>query len=226
MNTHAYSTHVFNVCTLSHSLRVRPTHPQIDDPLRFLILSFLLLSSDQQSPTHRIIHHIARLVLADMAIAHQCLEASLTSLNNGIFTKPQIGSSAGGFSVRNRKTNMKNLVYGKPSYKTFDGARKTSPRLPFAVKASTQTGEKLEQLVLQPVKEINGTLKLPGSKSLSNRILLLAALAEVSHNQALGCNIYACMYVYVLKSLCVMCVFVVFLSKLYFSCAQKVNNRQ
>jgi hypothetical protein len=36
----------------------------------------------------------------------------------------------------------------------------------------------VEQLTLQPVKTISGTVKLPGSKSLSNRILLLAALAE------------------------------------------------
>lgn len=35
-----------------------------------------------------------------------------------------------------------------------------------------------EQLVLQPIKTISGTVRLPGSKSLSNRILLLAALAE------------------------------------------------
>ncbi len=32
--------------------------------------------------------------------------------------------------------------------------------------------------MLQPIKTISGTVKLPGSKSLSNRILLLAALAE------------------------------------------------
>lgn len=36
----------------------------------------------------------------------------------------------------------------------------------------------LEQLVLQPIKKIEGHVKLPGSKSLSNRILLLAALSE------------------------------------------------
>ena len=33
-------------------------------------------------------------------------------------------------------------------------------------------------MVLQPVKRMEGTVKLPGSKSLSNRFLLLAALAE------------------------------------------------
>lgn len=36
----------------------------------------------------------------------------------------------------------------------------------------------VEQLTIQPIKTISGTVKLPGSKSLSNRILLLAALAE------------------------------------------------
>jgi hypothetical protein len=36
----------------------------------------------------------------------------------------------------------------------------------------------IEQLTVQPVKEISGHVKLPGSKSLSNRILLLAALSE------------------------------------------------
>lgn len=33
-------------------------------------------------------------------------------------------------------------------------------------------------LVLDPIKTIEGTVTLPGSKSLSNRTLLLAALAE------------------------------------------------
>ncbi|KAH9327946.1 hypothetical protein KI387_000054 [Taxus chinensis] len=46
---------------------------------------------------------------------------------------------------------------------------------------STAAPEKLpkvEQIVLPPINEISGTVKLPGSKSLSNRILLLAALSE------------------------------------------------
>lgn len=38
--------------------------------------------------------------------------------------------------------------------------------------------EKVEQLTVQPIKTMSGTVRLPGSKSLSNRILLLAALAE------------------------------------------------
>lgn len=51
------------------------------------------------------------------------------------------------------------------------------------VLASAATPEKpstVPEIVLQPIKEISGTVKLPGSKSLSNRILLLAALAEVN----------------------------------------------
>ena len=41
-------------------------------------------------------------------------------------------------------------------------------------------GEQLimEQLRLEPITKVNGSVTLPGSKSLSNRILLLAALAE------------------------------------------------
>lgn len=38
--------------------------------------------------------------------------------------------------------------------------------------------EIVEQLTLQPIERVNGSVNLPGSKSLSNRALLLAALAE------------------------------------------------
>ncbi len=37
----------------------------------------------------------------------------------------------------------------------------------------------VDELVLKPIRVIHGKIKLPGSKSLSNRILLLAALSEV-----------------------------------------------
>lgn len=36
----------------------------------------------------------------------------------------------------------------------------------------------MESLTLQPISSVNGSVHIPGSKSLSNRILLLAALAE------------------------------------------------
>lgn len=38
----------------------------------------------------------------------------------------------------------------------------------------------MEQLTLSPIKHVAGTIRLPGSKSLSNRILLLSALASGS----------------------------------------------
>ncbi|KAH0933149.1 3-phosphoshikimate 1-carboxyvinyltransferase, chloroplastic [Brassica rapa] len=49
---------------------------------------------------------------------------------------------------------------------------------PVKVMASVSTAEKASEIVLQPIREISGLIKLPGSKSLSNRILLLAALSE------------------------------------------------
>lgn len=36
----------------------------------------------------------------------------------------------------------------------------------------------MESLTLQPIVHIEGTINLPGSKSVSNRALLLAALAR------------------------------------------------
>ncbi len=36
----------------------------------------------------------------------------------------------------------------------------------------------MEYLDLAPIARVGGTVKLPGSKSISNRTLLLAALAE------------------------------------------------
>lgn len=58
----------------------------------------------------------------------------------------------------------------------------------FTVSASLATAEKpstAPEIVLQPIKEISGAIKLPGSKSLSNRILLLAALSEVYNRRGL-----------------------------------------
>ncbi|XP_047147663.1 3-phosphoshikimate 1-carboxyvinyltransferase, chloroplastic-like [Vigna umbellata] len=51
----------------------------------------------------------------------------------------------------------------------------------FKVSASVAATEKpstAPEIVLEPIKEISGAITLPGSKSLSNRILLLAALSE------------------------------------------------
>ncbi|CAI5514748.1 unnamed protein product [Closterium sp. Naga37s-1] len=51
-----------------------------------------------------------------------------------------------------------------------------SSRLP--VSAAAHTAEAVESLKLEPIAQISGTVNLPGSKSLSNRLLLLAALAK------------------------------------------------
>src|SRR3954470_1492618 len=39
-------------------------------------------------------------------------------------------------------------------------------------------GQAMETLELKPVRRVAGTVRLPGSKSISNRVLLLAALAS------------------------------------------------
>ncbi|KAI4338810.1 hypothetical protein MLD38_023823 [Melastoma candidum] len=44
--------------------------------------------------------------------------------------------------------------------------------------AAAEKPSKVHEIILRPIQEISGTVKLPGSKSLSNRILLLASLSE------------------------------------------------
>mgnify|MGYP002144997673 CR=1 FL=1 len=44
-----------------------------------------------------------------------------------------------------------------------------------------------ESLTLQPIARVDGTINLPGSKSVSNRALLLAALALFLLAGAPGC---------------------------------------
>ncbi|XP_074584237.1 3-phosphoshikimate 1-carboxyvinyltransferase 2-like [Curcuma longa] len=51
-------------------------------------------------------------------------------------------------------------------------------RVSGSVAVAAEKPSAASEIVLQPIKEISGTVKLPGSKSLSNRILLLAALSE------------------------------------------------
>ncbi|KAJ4763328.1 3-phosphoshikimate 1-carboxyvinyltransferase [Rhynchospora pubera] len=47
-----------------------------------------------------------------------------------------------------------------------------------SIAATPEKPSTVPEIVLQPIKEISGTINLPGSKSLSNRTLLLAALSE------------------------------------------------
>lgn len=89
----------------------------------------------------------------------------IKSLSFGLNLR-DLGSSCG---LNSKKCVFNPSIYGKIGVK-------------LKVSASIATTEKpstVPEIVLQPIKEISGTVKLPGSKSLSNRILLLAALAEV-----------------------------------------------
>eukprot|EP01024_Parvocaulis_polyphysoides_P011431 TRINITY_DN14000_c0_g1_i1.p1 TRINITY_DN14000_c0_g1~~TRINITY_DN14000_c0_g1_i1.p1 ORF type:complete len:493 (-),score=102.27 TRINITY_DN14000_c0_g1_i1:1033-2511(-) len=49
---------------------------------------------------------------------------------------------------------------------------------PFSVVQKLTNNKSLPQLTLDPISKIEGVVNLPGSKSLSNRVLLLAALAD------------------------------------------------
>ncbi|XP_002511692.2 3-phosphoshikimate 1-carboxyvinyltransferase 2 [Ricinus communis] len=94
-------------------------------------------------------------------------------------SKPQIPkSSLSSVSFRSQ-INGSSLSWGlKQCQRKGDFAVRVAP---LRVSASVATAEKpstAPEIVLQPIKEISGTVTLPGSKSLSNRILLLAALSE------------------------------------------------
>ncbi|CAK9318977.1 unnamed protein product [Citrullus colocynthis] len=97
--------------------------------------------------------------------------------------KSQKPNSVNLFSVRSPvvgASNFRGLRYGDEKRGNSAGGRVTTV-VPLKVSASAVTTEKpptVPEIVLQPIKEISGTIHLPGSKSLSNRILLLAALSE------------------------------------------------
>jgi 3-phosphoshikimate 1-carboxyvinyltransferase len=92
--------------------------------------------------------------------------------------KPQIPKSLSSISFRSQL--IKGSSFGLKQCKKM-GSCKLKVE-PLKVLASIATAEKpstVPEIVLQPIKDISGTVTLPGSKSLSNRILLLAALSEV-----------------------------------------------
>ncbi|KAF6152556.1 hypothetical protein GIB67_013003 [Kingdonia uniflora] len=74
------------------------------------------------------------------------------------------------------RSEVKSFGFGGLKYERIVGDSVKVPS--FRVFASVATPPKPSEIVLQPIKEISGVVKLPGSKSLSNRILLLAALSE------------------------------------------------
>ncbi|CAH9127263.1 unnamed protein product [Cuscuta epithymum] len=100
--------------------------------------------------------------------------------NPSSLSKPRTSPSPSFFSRSNSLNNP--AVSIKFPQKTNKDSIFTSTRPPLQVRASVATAEKIskapEEIVLEPIKDISGTVKLPGSKSLSNRILLLAALSQ------------------------------------------------
>ncbi|XP_065859382.1 3-phosphoshikimate 1-carboxyvinyltransferase 2 [Euphorbia lathyris] len=115
--------------------------------------------------------------------------AQVSKFCNGLqktYTYPQFSNSENpkslpAFSVRS-KFNVSSVSLGlNRCRKKGDCIAGTIKASPFRVSASVATAEKpstAPEIVLQPINEISGTVTLPGSKSLSNRILLLAALSE------------------------------------------------
>ncbi|KAL0379669.1 UNVERIFIED_CONTAM: 3-phosphoshikimate 1-carboxyvinyltransferase, chloroplastic [Sesamum angustifolium] len=111
--------------------------------------------------------------------------AHASSMSNKLhspkFPTPNAKSSASTssslfFGSKNLKNpSRSSWVLNKSSIFTV---RKTSQLKVLASVATAEKPSTVPEIVLQPIKEISGTVKLPGSKSLSNRILLLAALSE------------------------------------------------
>ena len=81
---------------------------------------------------------------------------------------------------RRQHTQLASFVASNNKHGRRSGlpAQRKAKSSPFAVAAKSAEAEVEETLTLKPIKKIDGTVRLPGSKSLSNRILLLAALAE------------------------------------------------
>ncbi|GFY90334.1 RNA 3'-terminal phosphate cyclase/enolpyruvate transferase, alpha/beta [Actinidia rufa] len=114
--------------------------------------------------------------------------AQISKLSSGIKSYHQIPNVP---NSRNHKTSLGSLQFGSKlknsqnslclSHGRAFNHSAIKVRAPIWVSASIPTAEKPSmspEIVLEPIREISGTVKLPGSKSLSNRILLLAALSE------------------------------------------------
>ncbi|MCO5568030.1 hypothetical protein L7F22_021726 [Adiantum nelumboides] len=113
------------------------------------------------------------------------LEACIRSVSSGLQgreTHAQLGSSKLFPAFRGNGCRAGGLKFAQTPSHVLRVSGKASRRSGFVVHAATavpaEKTSKAKDLVLHPVKDISGKLKLPGSKSLSNRILLLAALAE------------------------------------------------
>ncbi|KAE9610748.1 hypothetical protein Lal_00021252 [Lupinus albus] len=89
---------------------------------------------------------------------------------NSVSLRSQLWGSSKSWTLKHKSGGfVPNCDVGKG----ISGMVKVSASVAAAEKPSTAP-----EIVLEPIREISGTITLPGSKSLSNRILLLAALSE------------------------------------------------
>nr|UAJ49739.1 5-enolpyruvylshikimate-3 phosphate synthase [Amaranthus palmeri] len=110
--------------------------------------------------------------------------AQATTINNGV----QTGQLHHTLPKTHLPKSSKTLNFGSnlrisPKFmsltnKRVGGQSSIVPKIQASVAAAAEKPSSVPEIVLQPIKEISGTVQLPGSKSLSNRILLLAALSE------------------------------------------------
>ena len=113
------------------------------------------------------VHNLAQ---STQIFGHSSNSNKLKSVNS-VSLRPRLwGASKSRIPMHKNGSFMGNFNVGKGN----SGVFKVSASVAAAEKPSTSP-----EIVLEPIKDFSGTITLPGSKSLSNRILLLAALSEV-----------------------------------------------
>uniref|UniRef100_A0A2P2J2Q8 Uncharacterized protein MANES_01G266800 n=1 Tax=Rhizophora mucronata TaxID=61149 RepID=A0A2P2J2Q8_RHIMU len=118
--------------------------------------------------------------MAQICNGSQRVYYSFSNLSNHNELEHRSSSSSSSVSFRS-KLRGSSTCWGLRHFQQLGNYSAIMATTPLRVSASVATAEKpstAPEIVLQPIKEISGTVKLPGSKSLSNRVLLLAALSE------------------------------------------------
>ncbi|KAK4353991.1 hypothetical protein RND71_026185 [Anisodus tanguticus] len=109
-----------------------------------------------------------------MALISKMTQGIQTLYPNSNIHKPQLPTFSPSLSFGSEKLEISAIsMWVSKKDSVFTTTRSSSS---FRISASSVATT--SEIVLQPIKEISGTVKLPGSKSLSNRILLLAALSQ------------------------------------------------
>lgn len=110
--------------------------------------------------------------------------AQASTINNGVKSTqlcPNLPKTH--LSKSSKSVKFGSNLRFSPKLKSFNNERVGGNssvvfRVRASVAAAAEKSSTAPEIVLQPIKEISGTIQLPGSKSLSNRILLLAALSQ------------------------------------------------